>query len=243
MKWACFKLGSGQELNVDGAGAGAAIVRSVTERAMNTITFPGRIDDLTAGHFGGTATMPSSQQAVLTQGDVGIRRFCREDIGRLHEATCESMNELCTWMVWCHPDYSIMNSAAFVLASEAKWEQEESFSFAIVDSRNGEFLGSAGLSQVNRLHNVANLGYWVRSGRTGRGIASAAVRLVAGFGLQELGFNRLEMVIPTENLASQRVAQKAGARREGVLRNKLMLGGKLRDAEMYSLVLADYAMA
>ena len=210
---------------------------------MNTITLSGQIDDLPASHFRGTATLPMNNEAVLIDGDVGIRRFCRDDIKLLHAAASESINELCSWMVWCHPDYSVMDSAAFVLACESKWEQGESFSFAIVDSRNGEFLGSAGLNQVNRLHNVANLGYWVRSSRTGRGIASAAVRLVAGFGLQELGFSRLEMLIPTGNLASQRVAQKAGAKREGVLRDKLTLKGRPCDAVMYSLVMADYNMA
>jgi len=210
---------------------------------MNTIRLPGQLGDLSTDHFIGTAALTTNTPAVLVDGDVGIRRFCRGDIELLYAAASESINQLCAWMVWCHLDYSLMDSTAFVLACDSKWEQGESFSFAIVDSRNGEFLGSAGLNQVNRLHQVANLGYWVRSGRTGRGIASAAVRLVAGFGLHNLGFHRLELVIPTGNLASQRVAEKAGAKREGVLRDKLTLKGRPCDAVMYSLVAADYDMA
>ena len=91
----------------------------------------------------------------------------------------------------------------------------------------------------NRVHNFANLGYWVRSSRVGQGVATAATRLAAQFGFEELKFTRIEIVAATGNVGSLRVAEKAGARREGVLRNRLMLGGKLHDAVMHSLVPED----
>jgi RimJ/RimL family protein N-acetyltransferase len=46
----------------------------------------------------------------------------------------------------------------------------------------GEFLGSIGLSAVDRVHGFGHLGYWVRSGRMREGIGAAAVRLVADDG-------------------------------------------------------------
>lgn len=210
---------------------------------MNTGTLQGQIRHSNDNRLDEGIAIAAGRTEVWGNGTVGIRPFCQADVAPLYVAARESINELCAWMVWCHPEYSIRDSEAFISACEANWEQEESFSFAVVDSRDGTFLGSTGLSQVNRAHGVANLGYWVRSSRTGRGIASAAVRLAAGFALQELGFSRLEMVIPIENTSSQRVAQKAGARREGVLRDKLKLKGKLCDAVMYSLVLGDYGAA
>jgi RimJ/RimL family protein N-acetyltransferase len=64
---------------------------------------------------------------------------------------------------------------------------------------------------------VAHVGYWVRTGQTGQGIATAAVRLIARFGFEDLGLQRLELLVAVENLASRRVAEKAGARFEGIL--------------------------
>ena len=61
-------------------------------------------------------------------------------------------------------------------------------------------------------------------------------RLLAEFGFEALGLIRLELVIEPQNTASQRVAEKAGAKREGLLRNRLTINGKSRDAWMYSFI-------
>ena len=122
---------------------------------------------------------------------------------------------------------------------DADWEKSEHYSFVITEQPGGEFIGGVGLNFINRVHNLANVGYWVRSSRTRRGFASAATRLAARFGMKELGFTRLEIVAAVENLASQRVAEKAGAKREGVLRNGIRQHGQLHDAVMFSLIPGD----
>src|SRR5207245_2368894 len=127
-------------------------------------------------------------------------------------AARESIHELSTWMVWCHSDYSLEDSAVFVANCAAEWQKGEQYSFVIFDTIDGIFLGSVGLSGLNRAHKFANLGYWVRSGRTHQGVATAATRLIARFAFEELGLNRLELFVAVGNKASQRVAEKAGAR-------------------------------
>jgi RimJ/RimL family protein N-acetyltransferase len=109
----------------------------------------------------------------------------------------------------------------------------------IYDLQGGGYLGGVGLNHIDRLNQMANLGYWVRTSRTRQGIARAAVRLIAQFGFEQLHFVRLEIVAATGNKPSQRVAEKAGAIREGVLRNRLTLHGKQHDAVVYSLTPGD----
>ncbi|MDB6110958.1 MAG: rimL [Pedosphaera sp.] len=178
-------------------------------------------------------------QTDFTGGRVGIRRFRTDDIPLLFEAARESINELSAWMVWCHPGYSVADSASFISGCCAEWDRGGHFSFVIHDVRDGAFLGSVGLNQVNRIHSFANIGYWVRTSCTGQGVAAAATRLIAQFGLQELGLNRLELLVPTGNQPSQRVAEKTGAKLEGVLRKRLLLQGAPHDAALYSLVAED----
>ena len=169
-------------------------------------------------------------------GSVGIRPFRSEDVPALFAAARESLKELSQWMVWCHAGYSLEDSARFISQSEAGWQKGEQYSFVIFDVESRAFLGSIGLSGVSQTHKVANLGYWVRSKRTQQGVASAATKLIARFALEELGLNRLELFVPVGNKASQRVAEKAGARWEGLLKKRLMLGGRPQDAVLYSLV-------
>lgn len=175
----------------------------------------------------------------FSDGRIGIRPYRNEDVPLLFAAVQESIGELSQWMPWCRRGYTVDDSIAFVSTRDAEFIGGEHYSFAIHDLENGAFLGGVGLNFVNRLHNFANLGYWVRSSRMRQGVATAATRLMAQFAFEELKYSRLEIVVATGNMSSLRVAEKAGARREGVLRNRLILHGKLHDAVMHSLVPED----
>ena len=65
--------------------------------------------------------------------------------------------------------------------------------------------------------------------------------MAARFGFEELGLHRIEIVAAVENIASQRVAEKAGAVREGVLRKRLLIRGESQDAVLFSLLPEDLA--
>ena len=97
-------------------------------------------------------------------------------------------------------------------------------------------MGTCGLNDVNPRYRSANLGYWIRTSRTREGAATQAIRLLAHFVFATLGLVRIEIVVAVENLASQRAAEKAGALREGLLRNRLIYRDEIRDACMFSLV-------
>ena len=170
---------------------------------------------------------------------VVIRPFCQDDTPLLHDAIRESIQQLGEWMTWCSPDHSISHTKSFIHKSAQAWERAEEYCFAIIDAKERILMGGVSLNQISRAHNFANLEYWVRSSRTGSGIASAATLLAVEFGLEDLGYNRLELLIPNGNIPSKRVAQKVGAKFEGVLRNRLFLRGQPRDALMYSVVRGD----
>jgi RimJ/RimL family protein N-acetyltransferase len=72
----------------------------------------------------------------------------------------------------------------------------------------------------------------------GRGIASRAVRLAARWALEDCGVARLQLRADVRNEPSQRVAEKAGFTREGVLRSSRYSArqGRRVDFAMYSLL-------
>ena len=170
---------------------------------------------------------------------IGIRPFYPDDVPPLFDATRESIKELCGGMAWCHPNYSFQDCQAFISNSAADWKRGKKYSFVIFDIRKGTFLGSIGLSSVDRDRKCANLGYWVRTSMTRRGIASIAAKLIAKFGFEELGLNRLELLILDKNKNSQRVADQVGATFENRLKKRLMINGTSHDALLYSLVPND----
>jgi RimJ/RimL family protein N-acetyltransferase len=84
------------------------------------------------------------------------------------------------------------------------------------------------------------LGYVLARSHWGQGVATAAVRraLAADFGEVE-GLARVEALVDVDNAASHRVVEKAGFRREGVLRRHYWHKGRARDLVMYSFVSGD----
>jgi ribosomal-protein-serine acetyltransferase len=240
-----------QKTDNSGLGSGAMLAR-LPGRLMGTAHRPGD----QAGSVGigqgfkysaaGSIDVLSHPSGITMQTNfdphsILIRPFKMGDAPLLYEAVHESIEQLRRWMTWCRAGYSIEDARCFIAKCGEAWEKGEAYSFAIVDLKDDTFLGSVGLNHVSATHNIANLGYWVRDMWAGRGVATSATRLIAGFGLQELGLNRLEILIPVGNVASRRVAQKAGAKFEGALRKRLILAGKCHDATMYSLVAADLA--
>jgi ribosomal-protein-serine acetyltransferase len=173
---------------------------------------------------------------------IGIRRYQTGDVPLLFAAARESIPELYPWMPWCHPDYSMDESASWVASREEAWTSHDAFDFVIFDPDSGAFLGTVGLNQLNPVHRFANLGYWVRTSATRRGRATAATQMAARFGFEQLGLQRIEIVVAAGNEASLRVAEKAGARREGLLRNRLRVRDRCFDAYMHSLVPADLGL-
>jgi RimJ/RimL family protein N-acetyltransferase len=92
------------------------------------------------------------------------------------------------------------------------------------------------LNQIDEAHRTANLGYWVRTSAAGQGVTSQAVRLLAEWAFANTNLERLEIVAAVGNVRSQRVAEKADALREGLLRSRLYLHGQPHDAVVYSII-------
>ena len=164
-----------------------------------------------------------------------IRAYEPGDAPALWEAARESTGEVHRWLPWCHPQYSLAEAEEWIASRAPLAAEAREHTFAIVDS-DGRLLGGCGLNQLNRLHRFGNLGYWVRTSATRRGVATEAVRHVADFAFVQTDLVRLEIVCAVGHHASQRVAERAGAVREGVLRQRLLLHGQSVDAVMYSLV-------
>ncbi|KAK1284632.1 hypothetical protein QJS10_CPB21g00584 [Acorus calamus] len=86
----------------------------------------------------------------------------------------------------------------------------------------------------------ASIGYRLAYDYWGRGIATRAVKMVVKMVFEEWKhLERLEGIVDVENLGSQRVLEKAGFVKEGVLRKYVLLKGRTRDVIMYSVLSSD----
>jgi len=176
---------------------------------------------------------------TLTDSVITLRPLEHADRDAIYAAVIESIAEISPWLPWCHPAYAPSETASFIEGSIQWWAQRSQFAFGIFDAANGAFIGGTGVNQVNQQHRYANVGYWVRTSRTGQGLAPRALRLAARFSFETLGLHRVEIAVEPENYASRRVAEKAGATLESIMRNRIFKRGQPYPAALYSLIPED----
>lgn len=158
-----------------------------------------------------------------------------------YEAVMESREELGRFLFWCVPEYSRDHSGEWIGMQDSLWDEGREYNFAVEECSSGRFLGSVALNRIDRVNRTACLGWWVCTGMTGHGIATAAARLAVRFAFEDAGLVRLEAIIQATNIPSIRVAEKLGAVREGVLRKRIFIHGASHDAVCYSLIADDFA--
>jgi RimJ/RimL family protein N-acetyltransferase len=126
---------------------------------------------------------------------------------------------------------------------ERQWGRADNgrgLSLAIADSRSSEALGAVVLLSRRRPL-TAEIGYWLIPRARSRGLGSRAVSLLARWAVTEGRLARVEALVVPDNIALQRVLEKAGFRREEHLRSYLVFGRRRADAYIYSLLPGDLA--
>ena len=114
-----------------------------------------------------------NRNVVLTNGTISLRPYTMEDAQNLYEAARESIPEMYPWMPWCHANYALEESRDWLATRAPSWEHRTEFDFTIVDSTDDTFLGGCGLNRFDLENKFCSLGYWVRTGRTKHGVATA----------------------------------------------------------------------
>jgi len=89
---------------------------------------------------------------------------------------------------------------------------------------------------VSKLGKIAEFGYWVRTDEHSKGICTEAVDRLLEEAFNSLGYHKVTLRIAVGNHASDRVAEKLGFTREGVLREELLIRGNWVDHSLWSLL-------
>jgi RimJ/RimL family protein N-acetyltransferase/nitrite reductase/ring-hydroxylating ferredoxin subunit len=177
----------------------------------------------------------------LTDEVVSLRPFSADDVPAI-VAACQD-TDIQRWIPMIPVPYTEADARRYVLMTLQAWHDGTSAEFAVVDPASDRLLGSIGLhfGPNPRRHAV---GYWVAPEARRRGVALRAVRLVVRWGFEHLAIERLALWTLPGNVASQAVAERAGFRNEGVIRNwEADRDDHPVDAVMFSMTPDDLADA
>jgi RimJ/RimL family protein N-acetyltransferase len=171
----------------------------------------------------------------LGDGEILLRAWTISDIPAL-TAACQDP-EIPRWTIVPSP-YEEHHARDFIAGSVEDRETGRELALAIVDQAD-TLLGAIGVGRFDWDDRKAEIGYWIARDARRRAVGARATRLLARWALTELGLERLELLANPENEASQRLAERAGFTREGVLRRYRRRHGHREDLVMFSLLPED----
>ena len=153
-----------------------------------------------------------------------LRRQRLEDLDRLHAAIEESRDHLRPFMPWA--DQTRADTATFIDGAIAQWDGRTDFGYVIVDAADGGVLGGCGIHR-RAGPDTAEIGYWLRSTSTGRGIVTAAAAALADAALAIDGVERVEIRCDEANTRSAAVPRRLGFRLDRIEADHISAPGDL----------------
>jgi RimJ/RimL family protein N-acetyltransferase len=167
----------------------------------------------------------------LTDGVVTLRAWRDTDTESIVRMMDEP--EIARWTRAPSP-YKESDAIAWLATHPVLLRRRTELPLAITDADSGELVGSIGLRFPE--DGRGEFGYLVAAGARRRGVAERALRLYARWAFDELGVERLEVLIQPGNEASLALAEKVGFRREGTLRRYTVIRGQRVDLVMLSML-------
>lgn len=158
-------------------------------------------------------------EAIIINERVELRPLVLADAEEIFRAIDRSRETLQEWLPWVKGTKTVADSEAFIRAMESEREAGKQLGFGIfVD---GKPSGHISLMNIDPNKPVrAEIGYWIDNDVSGQGITTEAVRALSDYAFQSLGLQHLELRADAKNVASQRVAEKAGFAKAGSYVNK-----------------------
>jgi RimJ/RimL family protein N-acetyltransferase len=145
---------------------------------------------------------------------------------------------------WNTPPWKSRDEAAPYIARELDaMRTGEYISLGVVRTDTGTLIGTCTLFDFMEQCRRAEVGYSLASAEWGSGYMQEALTALLDYGFSELDLNRVEADVDPRNAASGRSLERLGFRREGLLRERWIVGGEVSDTAFYGLLRRDWEAA
>ena len=167
----------------------------------------------------------------LRDGDLALRLPREEDVDDLLPALADpELREAGNL-----PDFDRAQMLAMLPHLPALAASGRMLPLIAADAVTGEHLGGANLHHLDAERAIVEIGYWLLPRARGRGVATRIARILAEHAFA-LGILRVEAYVNVGNDASDRVLERAGYTREGVVRSLPRPDGTRVDKALWSLL-------
>jgi len=123
---------------------------------------------------------------------------------------------------------------------ESILDENTGIRWGITLKEENKVIGSCGFLEMVDQHHRSDIGFELSKQHWGKGLASEALEAVVTYGFKEMNLQRIQALIEPPNIPSQKLVEKHGFVKEGLLRKYEYTCGKFDDLYMYSLLKEEF---
>ena len=138
------------------------------------------------------------------------------------------------WLPWVSATKTVEDSRSF-LKNVIRFSKGGQQLHSLIIYKN-QLVGLVGFNTIRKVHQKAEVGYWLAENFTGKGIMTDAVTQVLRVGFDELGLHRIEIRCAVENIKSRAIPERLGFINEAILRQCEWLYSRYVDHFVYSIL-------
>jgi len=165
--------------------------------------------------------------------NVKVRLVGPEDAASLYEQIEKTRPHLAKFMPWGDAMNSVEEEKDFLIYCQGRMAEKKLWITSILV--NDKPVGMIDLHNINLDNKNAEVGYWLGGEYQGNGVMTDCLLRVLEVGFEEMHLHKIKLLAEVVNDASNAVAQKAGFKLEGQLRDEIYSDGEFHDANLYGL--------
>lgn len=147
------------------------------------------------------------------------------------------------WTIALPHPYPQDGAVKYIRRTQRQWRAGKGYAFGIVSKETERVIGGASLARVDHKHKCGELGFWIARRHWSQGLTTEAVQLVLRFAFEQLKLHRIYASAFEANIASWRVLEKCGFKREGVMREAIWRYKKRHNFVNYGILKPEYQEA
>ena len=166
-----------------------------------------------------------------------LRALREEDAGDVFAFTSDPLiTEFLSWDP--HPDQD--TTLGFILSVLRRYQSGQPAQWAIVLKESQTVVGISGFVDYAPEHHRGEIAFIMSRACQGKGIMTEANRMILKAGFEMLGLHRVQAKAELDNYASQKTLEKTGMKKEGALRDFLLVKGRYRTYLYYSILREEF---
>jgi ribosomal-protein-serine acetyltransferase len=176
--------------------------------------------------------------SLTPSNDIELRILELKDAKTVFQTIDKNRIRLKQWLGWLDFTNSVEDIKKFIQDGLDGYGENKIFRFGIY--YKNQYAGNIELQSIDYTNKKSIIGYWLADGYEGKGIMTQSVEAVLKYAFEELKLNKISLQIATENIGSNKIAERIGFTREGILRQNEWLYDHFVDHYIYSLLITEW---